>query len=112
MRPQPRRKADPQSRLRPAWGYAVTSATFALEVRPDGQQSGAHRASVPNQLRDRGQIDTALLDRARDSVHKSSPNPDRVMVPASVVWAPAFRTPGESLKPDWNPEMVDVRQAR
>src|SRR4029077_18631700 len=54
----------------------------------------------------------ALLDHVRDSVHKSSPNPDRAMVPASVVLAPAFQTLDESLKPDWNPGMVDVQQAR
>src|SRR5205823_412904 len=57
-------------------------------------------------------IGSAPSDRARGSVHKSSPNRDQAMVPASVVWAPAFQTLDESRKPDSNPGMADVRQAR
>src|SRR5215472_17860820 len=111
-KPQPRLKEDRQSLLRPVWGYAATSARSALEVKPGGQQLDGHRASVPDRLRDLRRTGIALLDHVRDSAHKSSPNPDRAMVPASVAWAPAFQPLGESRKPDWTPGMVDVRQAR
>src|SRR5436309_15018878 len=111
-RPQPRLKADRQSLLQPVWGYAATSARSALGVKPGGRRLDGRRASVQDQLRGPRRTGSALLDHVRDSAHKSSPNPDRAMVPASVVWAPAFQTPGESRKPDSNPEMVDVRRAR
>src|SRR5206468_12920340 len=110
-KPQPRLKGDRQSLLQPVWGCAATNARSALEVKPGGRRLDGHRASVPDQLRDLRRTCSALLDRAPDSVHKLSPNPDRAMVLASVVWAPAFQTLGESRKPDWNPGMGDVRQA-
>src|SRR5882724_8311207 len=111
-KPQPRIKGDPQSLLQPVWGYTATNARSALEVKPGGRRLDGRRASVPDRLRDLRRTGSALLDRVRDSVHKSSLNPDRAMVPASVVWAPVFQTLGESRKPDWNPGTADVRQAR
>src|SRR5947208_2300906 len=111
-KPQPRLKGDRQSLLQPVWGYAATSARSALEVKPGGRRWDGRRASVPDRLRGLRRTGSALLDHVRDSVHKSSPNPDRATVPASVVLAPAFRTLGELRKPDWNPGMVDVPQAR
>src|SRR6266480_6095708 len=111
-KPQPHPKEDRQSLFQPIWGYAATSATSALGVKPGARRLDGRRASVPDRLRGLRRIGNALLDHVRDSAHKSSPNPDRAMVPASVVWAPAFQTLGESRKPDWNPGMVDVRQAR
>src|SRR5437762_9292156 len=111
-KPQPRLKGDRQSLLQPVWGYDATSARVALEVKPGGRRLDGRRASVPDRLRGLRRTGNALLDHVRDSVHKSSPNPDQPMVPASVVWAPVFQTLGESRKPDWNPEMVDVRQER
>src|SRR5215831_21346104 len=110
-KPQPRLKGDRQSLLQPVLGYAATSATLALEVKPDGRRLGGRRASVPDRLRGLRRTDSVLLDHVRDSVHKSSPNPDRAIVPASAVWGPAFQTLCESRQPDWNPRMVDVRQA-
>src|SRR5206468_1034298 len=109
-KPQPRLKGDRQSLLQQVSGYAATSARSALEVKPGGLRLDGRRASVPDRLRDRRRSGSALLDHVRGSVHKSSPNPDRVMVPASVVWAPAFQTLDESRKPDWNPGMVDAQQ--
>src|SRR5437762_8943503 len=111
-KPQPRPKEDRQSLFQPIWGYAATSATSALGVKPGGRRLDGRRASVPDRLRGVRRTDSALLDHVRGSVHKSSPNPDRATVPASVVWAPAFQTLGESRKPDCNPRMVDARQAR
>src|SRR5437762_7209682 len=110
-KPQPRLKGGRQSLFQPVWGYAATSARSALAEKPGGRRLDGRRASVPDRLRDLRRTGSALLDHVRDSVHKSSPNPDRAMVPASVVWAPAFQTIGESRKPDWNPGMVDIRRA-
>src|SRR5947208_16194994 len=111
-KPQPRLKGDRQSLLQPVWDYAATSARSALEVRRGEQRLDGRRASVPDRLRGLRRTGSALLDHVRDSVHKSFPNLDRAMAPASVVWAPAFQTLGESPKPDWNPGMVDVQQGR
>src|ERR1043166_1001691 len=111
-RPQPRLKADRQSLLQQVLGYAATSARSALAEKPGGPQLDGRPASVPDRLRDLRRTGNALWGHVRDSVHKSSPNPDRAMVPASVVWAPAFPPLCESRKPDWNPGMVDVPQAR
>src|SRR5882724_12006065 len=111
-KPQPRLKGDRQSLLQPVWGYAATSARSALGVRPGGRRLDGRRASVPDRLRGLRRTGSALLDHVRDSVHKSSPNPDQPMVPASVVWELAFQTLGESRKPESDPGMVDVRQAR
>src|SRR5258705_13417186 len=108
----PRPEVDRQSLLQPVWGYAATSARSALGVKPGGRRLDGRRASVQDRLRGLRRTGSALLDRVRDSVHKSSPNRDQAMAPASVVWAPAFQTLGESRKPDSNPGMVDVRQAR
>src|SRR5213592_707694 len=110
-KPQPPQKGDRQSLLQPVWDYAATIARFALGVKPGGRRLDGRRASVPDQLRGLRRTGSALLDHVRDSAHKSSPNLDQAMVPASVVWAPAFQTLGESRKPDSNPGMVDVRQA-
>src|SRR6478735_12513589 len=111
-KPQPRLEEDPRPPLQPVWDYAATSARFAPGVKPDGQRLDGRRASVQDRLRDLQRTGSALLDRVRDSVHKSSPNRDQAMVPMSVVWAPAFQTLGESRKPDSNPGMGDVRKAR
>src|SRR5512132_3348553 len=109
-KPQPRLKGDRQSLLQPVWDYAATSARSALEVKPGGRRLADRPASVPDRPPDLLRTGSAPLDHVRDSVHKSSPDPDRAMVPANVVSAPAFQTLCESRKPDWNPRMVDVRQ--
>src|SRR5215475_2109751 len=101
-KPQLHLKGDPPSLLQPVWGYAATSARSALEVKQGGRRLDGRRASVPDRLRGRRRTGSALLDHVRDSVRKSSPNPDRAMVPASVVWAPAFQMLGESRRLDWN----------
>src|SRR5213078_4620272 len=111
-KPQPRLKGDRQSLLQPVWDYVATSARSALGVKPGGRRLDGRRASVPDRLRGLRRIGNALLDHVRESVRKSFLNPDRATVPASVIWAPAFQPLGESRKPDWNPGMVDVRQAR
>src|SRR5438067_5060489 len=111
-KPQPRLKGDRQSLLQPVWGYAATSARAALGVKPGGRRLDGRRASVPDRPRGLRRTGSALLDHVRDSVHKSSPNRDRAMVPASVIWALAFQTLGESRKLDSNRGMADVRQAR
>src|SRR5581483_839662 len=105
-----RLREDRQRLLQPGLGYDATSARSASEVTPDERRLDGRRASVPDRLRGLRRTGSVLLDYVRDSVHKSSPNPDRAMVPASAVWAPEFQTPCESRKPDWNPGMVDVRQ--
>src|SRR5947207_3846147 len=111
-KPQPRLKGGRQSLFQPVWGYASTSARSALGVKPGGRRLDGQRASVPDRLRDLRRTGSALLDHVRDSAHKSSLNPDREMVLASAVWVPAFQMLCESQKPDSNPGMVDVRQAR
>src|SRR5262249_360013 len=105
-------KKDRQSRLLPVWDYAATSARSALEGTRDERRLDGRRATVPNLLPGPLRTGSALLDHVRDSVHKSFPNPDRAMAPATAIWALAFKSPGESRKPDWNPGMADVRQAR
>src|SRR5262249_49374791 len=110
-KPQSRLKADRPSLLQPVWDYAATSARSVLGAIPGGRRLDGRRASVRVQLRALRQIDNVLLDRVRDSVHKSSPNPGRATVPANAIWAPAFRMLCESPTQDWNPEMVDVRPA-
>src|ERR1043166_1286442 len=94
-KPQPRLKGDRQSLLQRVWDYAATSARCAPEVKPGGRRWDGHRASVPDQLRDRSPTDSAPSDHVPGSVRKSSPNRDRVMMPESVVWAPVFQTLGE-----------------
>src|SRR5919197_1096292 len=110
-KPQPRPKGRRQPLLQLIWGYDGTSARSVLGVKPVGRRSDGRRASVPDRLPGLRPTGSALLDHVRDSVHKSSPNPGRATVPASVVWAPAFQTLRESQKPDWNPGMVEARQA-
>src|SRR5438046_4599409 len=87
-KPQPRLKGDRQSLLQPVWGYAATSARSALGVRRGERRLDGRRASVRGQLRGLRRTGSALLDHVRGSVHKSSPNLGRAMVPASVVWVP------------------------
>src|SRR5947209_18894686 len=111
-KPQPRLKEDRQSLLQPVWGYDATSARSALGVKPGERRLDGQQASVQDRLRGLRRTGSAPSDRARGSVHKSSPNRDQAMVPASVVWAPAFQTLDESRKPNSNPGMADVRQAR
>src|SRR5438876_4626709 len=94
-KPQPRLKGDRQSLLQPVWGYAATSARFALEVKPGGLRLDGRRASVPDRLRGLRRTGSALLDHVRGIVSKSSPSRDRAMVPTSAIWAPAFQTLGE-----------------
>src|SRR5262249_24866830 len=71
--------------------YGVTSVPAGWELRSDARRSGVCRASAPNQSRDLPQIGTALLDRARDSVHKWFPNHGCASVQASAVSVRVFR---------------------
>src|SRR5437762_13136119 len=111
-KPQPRPKEDRQSLFQPIWGYAATSATSALGVKPGGRRLDGRRASVPDRLRGLRRTGNALLDHVRESVRKSFLNPDRARVPASVLWATALQPLAESRKPASNPGMVDVLHAR
>src|ERR1043166_8071381 len=94
-KPPPRLKGDRPSLLQRVWDYVATSARSALGVKPGARRLDGHRASVPDRRRDLRLTGSALLDHVRDSVHKSCPNRDRAMAPASVVWAPAFQMLGE-----------------
>src|SRR5947199_9398887 len=98
-KPQPRPKEDRQSLFQPIWGYAGTSATSALGVKPGGRRLDGRRASVPDRLRGLRRTGNALLDHVRESVRKSFLNPDRATVPACVIWAPALKPLGASRRP-------------
>src|SRR5437879_13274964 len=102
---QPRLKGDRQRPWQPVWGYDATSARFAPEPRPAARRWDARRATAPDQSQDLPQIDSALWGRARDSVHKSFPNPGRASVRASGVSAPAFRKPAELPKAGCRPKI-------
>src|SRR6516164_4514359 len=110
-KPQPRLKGERRSLHREEWGSAATSARSARGVKLGGRRLDGRRASVPDRLRGLRRTGSALSDHVRDSVHRSSPNPDRVMVRASVVWVLAFQMLCESLKLHWNQGTADVRQA-
>src|SRR2546430_8767478 len=105
-------RRPPRSTLFPYTTLFRSSARSALGVKPGERRLDGQRASVQDRLRGLRRTGSAPSDRARGSVHKSSPNRDQAMVPASVVWAPAFQTLDESRKPDSNLGMADVRQAR
>src|SRR5206468_6128232 len=74
------RQGEKQHRLTVTSDYVATSARSARAARPDALQSGVHPASAPDRSRDLPRTDSATLVHVRGSVHKSSPNLDRLSV--------------------------------
>src|SRR2546430_4522167 len=70
-------RRPPRSTLFPYTTLFRSSARSALGVKPGERRLDGQRASVQDRLRGLRRTGSAPSDRARGSVHKSSPNRDR-----------------------------------